>query len=170
MKKDLHLKKHIWCTVMMILIVAFDQITKYFATLYLSDGKTVTLIKNVVQFKFALNKGIAFSMFSNSRWFFVALTAIVCIAFLVYLYTNKCPSLWAYWSIGVITAGGIGNLIDRALYGYVVDFIEPTFVDFAIFNISDCAVTLGAISLMICIIADFFKKDNKPNIKESTVE
>lgn len=159
MKKDLHLKKHIWCTVMIILIVAFDQITKYFATLHLADGKTVDLIKNVAQLKFALNKGIAFSMFDGSRWFFVALTAIACIGFLIYMYSNKCKSLWAYWSLGIIVSGGIGNLIDRVLYGYVVDFIEPTFVDFAIFNIADSAVTIGAVSLVIYLVINIFKKE-----------
>ena len=58
-------------------------------------------------------------------------------------------------------AGGIGNLIDRVLYGYVVDFIEPVFIDFAIFNIADCAVTLGAVSLIICLVVGLFKKEDK---------
>lgn len=159
MKKDLHIKKHIWCTVMMILIIAFDQITKYYATLYISNGKTVEFIKGVVQFRYALNKGMAFSMFSGARWFFVALTGIICIGALIYMYSNKCKSLWMYWSIGVCVAGGIGNLIDRVRFGFVVDFIEPTFVNFAIFNIADCAVTLGAISLIIYLFLEIFKKE-----------
>ena len=58
-------------------------------------------------------------------------------------------------------AGGIGNLIDRVIYGYVVDFIEPVFIDFAIFNIADCAVTLGAVSLIIYLVVDLFKKEDK---------
>ena len=61
----------------------------------------------------------------------------------------------------MVAAGGIGNLIDRAFYGYVVDFIEPVFFDFAIFNIADCAVTLGAASLIIYLIFDLFKKEDK---------
>ena len=69
--------------------------------------------------------------------------------------------VYLYWSIAVIAAGGIGNLIDRALYGFVVDFIEPVFVDFAVFNIADCAVTLGAVSLVIYLLLDLFKKEDK---------
>ena len=155
----MHRKKHIWCTVMIILIVVFDQITKLTATKYLSAGTAVPFIKGLVQFRYALNEGMAFSLFSGARWFFVVLTAVLCIGALWYLFSNRCKSLWLYWSIGVVIAGGIGNLIDRALYGYVVDFIEPVFVNFAIFNIADCAVTLGAASLVIYLVSDMFRKE-----------
>lgn len=157
----LHKKKHIWCSVMIVLIVAFDQLTKFLATEYLSDGSAAPFIKGVVQFRYALNEGMAFSLFSGARWVFVALTLAVCIVALWYLFSNKCKSLWLYWSIGVVVSGGIGNLIDRALYGYVIDFIEPVFVNFAIFNIADCAVTLGAVSLFAYLFSDFFKKEKK---------
>ena len=71
-----------------------------------------------------------------------------------YIFSDKCSSLWLYWSIGVIISGGVGNLIDRVLYGFVIDFIEPVFINFAIFNIADCAVTLGAGSLFIYLLLD----------------
>lgn len=141
---------------MIILIVAFDQITKYLAKTYLQNEAKV-FIPNIVQFRYAENTGMAFSLFSGARWIFVVLTAIICIVGLWYLFSNRCQSLWYYWSIGVIISGGIGNLIDRALYGYVVDFIEPLFVDFAIFNIADSAVTCGAAVLIICLIVDAFR-------------
>jgi len=157
----LHKKKHIWCSVMIIFIVAFDQITKFFAAEYLSGSGAKPFIRGIVQFRYALNEGMAFSLLSGARWFFVALTAAACIGALWYLFSNKCTSLWLYWSIGVVVSGGIGNLIDRVLYGYVVDFIEPVFVNFAIFNIADCAVTLGAASLFACLFFDLFKKEKK---------
>lgn len=157
----MHRKKHIWCAVMIILITAFDQITKLLAVNFLKDKEPVDFIKGVVRFNYSENTGMAFSMFSGARWVFVALTAVVCIGILWYLFSNKCRHLWLYWSLGVICAGGIGNLIDRALYGYVVDFIEPVFINFAIFNIADCAVTLGAASLIIYLIFDLFKKEDK---------
>lgn len=160
-RDTLHKKKHIWCSVMIVLIVAFDQFTKFLATEYISDGSAAPFIKGVVQFRYALNEGMAFSLFSGARWVFVALTLAVCIGALWYLFSNKCKSLWLYWSIGVVVSGGIGNLIDRALYGYVIDFIEPVFVNFAIFNIADCAVTLGAVSLFAYLFSDFFKKEKK---------
>ena len=113
----MHRKKHIWCAVMIAVIVATDQITKLLAEKYLSNG-AVPFIKGVVQFNYVR-------------------------------------------SIGVIVSGGLGNLIDRAFYGYVIDFIEPVFINFAIFNIADCAVTLGAFSLIFYIFSDFLKKEKK---------
>lgn len=151
--------KHISCSIMIILIVAFDQITKYLATVNLSGGKIVNFIPKLVQFRYAENTGMAFSMLSGARIVFIIVTAIVCIGVLVYLYSNKCKSLWMYWSLGVIVAGGIGNLIDRIRFGYVVDFIEPIFVDFAVFNIADCAVTCGSVVLIGYLLLDVFKKD-----------
>lgn len=156
----MHRKKHIWCAFMIAVIVAVDQITKLLAEKYLSDG-AVPFIKGVVQFNYARNEGMAFSLFSGARWIFVAVTALVCAAALIYLFKDKCASLWAYWSIGVVVSGGLGNLIDRALYGYVIDFIEPVFINFAIFNIADCAVTLGAFSLIFYLFSDLFKKEKK---------
>lgn len=146
---------------MIILITAFDQITKFFAQKYLSDGSTVQFIKGVIRFNYAENEGMAFSLFSGARWIFVAVTVIACGAALWYLFSDKCKSLWLYWSIGVVVSGGIGNLIDRVLFGFVIDFIEPVFINFAIFNIADCAVTLGAFSLFMYLISDMFKKEKK---------
>ncbi len=145
---------------MIVLIVAFDQFSKYLAAKYLQNG-AVTIIKNFVQFRYAENTGMAFSMFSGARWIFVGLTIVICAVGLWYLFSDRCNDLWYYWSIGVIISGGIGNLIDRALYGYVVDFIEPLFVDFAIFNIADSAVTCGAAVLIVKMIIDSLRKDGK---------
>jgi signal peptidase II len=147
---------------MIILIVAFDQITKYFASLKLADGSVAKFIPGVVQFKYAENTGMAFSMLSGARWVFIALTVVVCVGVFYYLFSNRCKSLWLYWSLGVILSGGIGNLIDRIRFGYVVDFIEPTFVNFAIFNIADCAVTCGAVVLVGYLLYDAFKDVKKP--------
>ncbi len=155
----MHRKKHIWCSVMIFLIVAFDQITKKLAVDYLANGDVIEFIPNVVQFRLSLNTGMAFSFLSGARWFFVALTFIVCAFIFVVMFTDKCDSLAMYWSLGVVAAGGLGNLIDRALNGYVVDFIEPIFMNFAIFNIADCAVTCGSVFLVIRLCYDLFKKD-----------
>lgn len=155
----MHKKKHISSAIMIVLIVAFDQFTKYLATAKLKGSTPVRFIPNFIQFRYAENTGMAFSMLSGARWIFVILTLAVCIAALWYMYSNKCKSLWLYWSMGVVVSGGIGNLIDRILHAFVVDFIEPIFVNFAVFNIADCAVTCGAVVLVGYLLIDTFKKD-----------
>lgn len=157
--------KNIWSVVMIILIVAFDQLTKYFAKLYLYPDKSKDFIKGFVEFQYAENTGVAFSMFSGGRWIFIILTAVLAAAMMVYMFKKAQKNLWLYWSLGVIAAGAVGNLIDRIYLGYVIDFINPVFVNFAVFNIADCAVTLGTISLVAYLVFDMFKKDNKEESK-----
>lgn len=157
---------------MIVLIIAFDQVTKYFAKLYLYGNAPKPFIKGVVEFVYAENTGVAFSLLSGGRWFFIVLTGIVIIGCLIYMYMSKASqkNLWLYWSLGVIISGAIGNLIDRIRLGYVIDFINPTFVNFAVFNIADCAVTLGTISLVAYLLFDTVRdhKAEKEKSDEST--
>lgn len=153
--------KNIWSVFMIIVILAIDQVTKYFAKSYLYPDKAKDFIKGFIEFRYAENTGVAFSMLSGGRIFFIILTTVVVIACLIYMYLKCQKNLWLYWTIGVLSAGAIGNLIDRIYLGYVVDFINPIFVNFAIFNIADCAVTLGAISLIAYLVLDMFKKESK---------
>lgn len=153
--------KNIWSVFMIIVIVAIDQITKYFAKAALYPDGAKDFIRGFIEFRYAENTGMAFSMFSGARWIFVVLTTVVVIAMVVYMFKKCQQNLWLYWTIGVLTAGAVGNLIDRIYLGYVIDFINPTFVNFAVFNIADCAVTLGAVSLVAYLVFDMFKKDNK---------
>ena len=156
-----HTKKHISCLIMIVMIIIFDRVTKYFAVKNLYGGDIVNFIPGVVQFRYAENTGMAFSMLSGARWIFIFVTVVACVGVLYYMLSNRCKSLWLYWSLGVVVSGGIGNLVDRIMQGYVVDFIEPTFVDFAVFNIADCAVTCGAVSLVIYLVFDIIRDAKK---------
>lgn len=153
--------KNIWSPVMIVMIIAFDQITKYIAKSQLYPDKSADFIKGVVEFRYAENTGVAFSMFNGggSRWIFIALTFIAALGIIAYMYKKAQNNLWLYWTLGVIAAGAVGNLIDRVFLGYVIDFINPTFVNFAVFNIADCAVTLGTVSLVAYLLFDMFKKE-----------
>ena len=154
--------KKFWCPVMIVLIIAFDQLTKYLAISFLYPDNAVTVIIGFLEFRYAENTGMAFSMLSGGRIFFIILTAVVVVGCLIYMYSKNCINdLWLFWTLGVIVSGGIGNLIDRIFQGYVVDFINPLFVDFAIFNIADCAVTLGTVSLIAYLLVMCFKKEKK---------
>ena len=161
-----HRKKHIWASIMILLIVAFDQVTKRLAESALMGGKIVTLLPGAVQLRYARNIGMAFSLFSGARWVFVALTALVCAGVLFYMFRNKCRSLWGYWSLGVLVAGGLGNLIDRALQGYVVDMFNVLFMDFAIFNVADICVVVGGIAACVYYVFFYEKLEGKGTLHE----
>ncbi|MDY3812414.1 signal peptidase II, partial [Eubacterium sp.] len=76
-------------------------------------------------------------------------------------------NLWLYWSLGVILSGGICNFIYRVRLGYFVDLIEPTIVNFAVFNIADCAVTCGAVSLIAYLVFDIIMDSKQSKEKKN---
>ncbi len=134
-------------------MVGLDQLTKYWATLALAPDKVVPFLPGIMEFRYILNDGAAFSMFSGrswGQWFLVGVTtaALLVVLYLLLLRRNKLQPL-AYAGLLLIEAGGIGNLIDRIVNGYVVDFFATTFVNFAVFNVADCFVTIGVALLVV---------------------
>lgn len=143
--------------VVILLTVALDQLVKYLSVVFLKPIDTVPIIRNVFHLTYCENTGAAFSMLSGSRIFFIVITAVF-IALLIWLiYSNRVQNVGAAYTMAVISAGGIGNLIDRVLNGYVVDMFDFRLINFAIFNVADIAVTCGAVAFLIIYIA---KKGN----------
>ncbi len=134
------------------LAVLLDQLTKIWAVDALADG-AMTIIPKVLDFNYFENTGAAFSMLSSGTWFLTAVSAIMSIVliFIIFKYRNKMPRFVSIM-LAFLASGAIGNLIDRIFAGYVVDFIEFTFVNFAVFNVADIYVTCSAIALGVYLI------------------
>lgn len=140
-----------------LLTVVLDQLVKYLSVIFLKPIDTFPIIRNVFHLTYCENTGAAFSMLSGARIFFIVITAVF-IALLIWLiYSNRVLNVGAAYTMAVIAAGGIGNLIDRILNGYVVDMFDFRLINFAIFNVADIAVTCGAVAFLIIYIA---KKGN----------
>ncbi|MCR5150924.1 MAG: signal peptidase II, partial [Clostridiales bacterium] len=107
------------------------------------------------------NKGAAFSLFQGKPLILIVFTffaIILCCSVLFFnLKGNKLKNI----GLLLIISGGIGNLIDRIFFGYVVDFIEPLFVNFAVFNFADIFITSGAFIILLYEIIDFVKEKSK---------
>lgn len=134
------------------ILLSLDLITK--ACFYDAD---IMLIPSILKLEGHKNYGIAFSMFSNNPAY-VTVFAVILTAFLIFVfirYSNE-NNMLAYGII-LMLAGSIGNLIDRLVHGYVVDFICPLFVDFAVFNIADSLITIGAAMSCIYILLNLEK-------------
>lgn len=148
---------------MLMFGVAMDQITKYYAVIKLKNQPAYNLIDCVLEFNYLENKGAAFGMLQNQKIFFVfvALIFIGVIAFVIF----RIPQEKKYCSLHVllvmISAGAIGNLIDRLRFDYVVDFIYLVFINFPIFNVADIFVTVSTVILIIQIL--FVYKENDFN-------
>lgn len=141
-------------------IVGLDQLTKFL--IYGTPARSI--IGNVLWFESTLNTGVAFSMFEGMQILFVIVAAIASVLF-VYLIISKkwLTSKLEKISVALVLAGTIGNLIDRIVFNGVRDFIYLKFINFAIFNLADMAITIGAILLCVAII--FFRKPKEEEKK-----
>nr|WP_319488211.1 signal peptidase II [uncultured Caproiciproducens sp.] len=131
--------------------VAIDQILKLLVTSNLKPDTGVTVINGFLKFFYLKNKGAAFGMLQNQRWFFVVVTLTISIVIIYALFNYKNHNFFSYAASALIVGGGIGNMIDRVLHGYVIDYISVSFFP-PIFNFADCCVTVGTIFLMIHIL------------------
>ena len=112
--------------------------------LTLGEGGAREGLAHVFRFSFAWNEGAAFSMLRSRPWLVVAVSAAVLLFVAGAVFLSRGLSLRVRLSLTLVLAGGLGNLIDRALYGAVVDYIELTFMTFPVFNFADVCVTVGA--------------------------
>lgn len=134
-------------------VVALDQITKAIVVSKLMPIGSAPFIKGIIRFQYAENTGAAFSMLSDHRWFFLIFSTVAIVAMLVLLivYRKKISPFFGF-IMSMIIGGGIGNQIDRFLNGYVVDFLDFEFVRFAVFNVADMFVTVGAFLAIFYIL------------------
>ena len=142
-----------------VLIVILDQYTKHLTVSNIPLGGVVPFWDGVFHFTHIHNTGMAFSMLEGGRWFFLVMTLAAFALMGVALKKRWINHPVGLWALASIAGGAIGNLIDRVLYGYVVDMIEVEFVRFAVFNVADCFVVCGAIALVIYTF--FFDKPQK---------
>ncbi len=149
-----------------VLIVAVDQAAKLLVICYLKPLGSVSVIPHLLDFTYLENKGAAFGMLENKRWLFIACTAVALLLMIIFLIWKKSDSKLLNFSLAFIIGGGIGNLIDRILYGYVVDFISLSFFP-PVCNIADYFVTAGTVMFIIYIlfISDRFKGSGKKRKK-----
>jgi signal peptidase II len=145
-------------------LVAVDQAVKM---LILNKYKyaDLPLIGDFVRLSYAENTGAAFSKFQGQMPLLITATIImvgVCVFLLV---ARKLEGKAGNIALALICAGGIGNLIDRISRGYVIDYIYPKFINFAIFNIADSCVVIGAILLCIYLLVHEKNAQNKIGIK-----
>lgn len=141
------------------LIVVADQLTKHFIVATIPLGGVKEAIPWLFQLTYIQNTGMAFSLLRGGRWFFLIVTVFALILMVLAVKRKWITHPTGLWALAAIAGGAIGNLIDRVRLGYVVDMIEVTFMDFAVFNVADCFVVCGAILLVIYTF--FFDKPKK---------
>ena len=143
--------------------IILDQLTKWLAVKFLMPIDTQPIIKGVIHLTYVENRGAAFGMLDDKRILFMIPSTVMIIAMLIYLYFGYAENRMYAASVAAIASGGIGNMIDRTMLGYVVDFIDFRLINFAVFNVADSFVCVGAGFLVLALVRDLIKeiKDNR---------
>ncbi len=154
-------------SLIVVLIIAVDQLTKYWVVNNIGMQDSISVIPKVIDFVYVKNTGAAFSFLSDKNYGIIVLSCIsvlFCIGVILFMIKQKPKNKLLVISLALMLSGAIGNGIDRIIKGYVVDFIEMIFIDFPVINIADIAITFGAAMIIIYVL--FFDKSKNNEEQE----
>lgn len=129
--------------------IGLDRFVKLWAADWLSGKGVVDVIPGVLHLVYVENTGAALGFLRDARWLLVSISALASAAIVFVLARGLIRGSFGQWALACVLSGALGNLIDRALFGYVVDLFEFSFVSFAVFNVADVFVTLGGVATCI---------------------
>lgn len=136
-----------------ILLVAIDQLTKFWASTTLKGNSGVSVIDGVFRFEYIENTGAAFSLLEGNILIFLIFTLFL-LVFLCWAYT-RIPEGAYFRPLKIVAillaSGALGNFIDRLIHNFVVDFLYFELINFPVFNIADCYITIAVIIFAILI-------------------
>lgn len=141
----------IWFICVIALVFA-DQLSKWLAIILLEGSEPFYLINGFLRFSYVQNRGAAFGMLADNRWVFLVLSTLAIICLIAFMLISKPQSKLERVGLALILAGGIGNMIDRILLGYVVDFIDFYSIWSYVFNIADSCICIGVGLLILYMI------------------
>lgn len=166
------IKKYLCLSILVITLVAIDQISKYLVITKMSPKKNYSIVKRIFSFEYLENRGVAFGILSGKMYLITIFVIIVMIALIygVYILENaimKNGSIFKKFTLiqiicSFLIAGAVGNVIDRIRLGYVIDFIKFDFIDFPTFNVADCYVTVAAAVFFVVLV--FFVSEDELNL------
>ena len=136
-------KRSLLYTAVIAAVILLDQFTKALAVDYLKPIDSFPIIPDALHLTYVTNYGAAFGMLANHRWIFLAVSTIAIVLMAAYLYYKRDEHPLLGVAMSFIIGGGIGNMIDRTLMGYVVDFVDFRLINFAVFNVADIFVCVG---------------------------
>lgn len=147
-------------TVIAAAAVILDQLSKLWILRAFELGESREVLSGILNWTYIQNKGAALGMLSEHRWVFMILSAVLIAAILLFIVFSKDITRPLVVVLAMILGGGIGNMIDRFAYGYVIDFIDVKFLPFWkwIFNVADIFVTVGAVLLAAVYILTELKR------------
>ncbi|MBQ7224971.1 MAG: signal peptidase II [Clostridia bacterium] len=149
--------------------IALDLLTKLLVANLMDLGQSIALIPGVLNLTYIHNRGAAFGMLADHRWVFMVISSVAIIGIGIYLFRFCKERMLLKVGLALIVSGGIGNMIDRIFYGYVIDMIDFCLFDFWmwIFNVADACVCVGAGIVILALILDMIKEGKEKKKKNA---
>ena len=135
--------------VLVVALVALDQLVKYLVVQNIPLGEYVPFLPHILDLTYVQNTGAAFSLFSEHTWLLTLISLVMSVLLLMALVRGFFRHPFGRISLALLLAGAVGNLIDRAFQGYVVDMFHVLFMEFAVFNVADICVVVGGIAAAV---------------------
>lgn len=146
-----------------ICLIVIDQLVKLWVRSAIPLGQSIPFIPYVMDLAYVQNTGAAFSIFSQHTWILTLISLVGSVFLAILLWKNYFPGWVGKLSLSLVLAGAVGNLIDRALLGYVTDMFQTTFINFAVFNVADICVVVGGF-LLVFYVLFFWDKDKEKGL------
>ncbi len=127
-------------------LVALDQLVKYLVMTNIPPEGHVPFIPYLLELTYVTNTGAAFSIFSEHTWVLALVSLVMSVVLALALWKNFFRHPFGKLALTLLLAGAVGNLIDRAFRGFVVDMFNVLFMRFAVFNVADICVVVGGIA------------------------
>jgi len=144
-----------------LIVLVLDQLTKWLVRSNMDLGQSISVIGDFFQITSHRNRGAAFGILQDQRWFFIIVTTVVVVGLVLYMQKmiKEADKKLLPFALSLILGGAIGNFIDRLVSGEVTDFFHFHFVfdffgshvdyEFAIFNVADCGIVVGVILVLV---------------------
>ena len=146
--------------ILAVLLVAADQAVKFAVRANIGLGQSVPFIPYVMDLTYIQNTGAAFSILRQHTWLLTFTSLAVVLVMCWIIVKGFFKNTLGRWAAALVLAGGVGNLIDRAMFGFVTDMFRTVFIDFAVFNVADCCITVG-VPLLFLYVLLYVGRDEK---------
>ena len=138
--------------ILAVLLVLLDQAVKFAVRANIDPGRSVPFIPYILDLTYVPNTGAAFSILQRHTWLLTLVSLAVVLVLCRLIAKGFFRNALGRASAVLVLAGGVGNLIDRAVFGYVTDMFRTVFIDFPVFNVADCCVTVGVPLLFLYVL------------------
>ena len=144
-------------------LVVLDQLVKYLVSTYIPVGGSVPFLPYIMDLTYVKNTGCAFSLLEEHTWLLTLVSAVMSVLLGTAIAKGFFKHPLGKVTLSLLLAGAVGNFIDRALYGYVIDMFRTLFMEFAVFNVADICVVVGGIAAAAYYLFLYDKLEGKTN-------